>query len=69
MTLTVLLWASIVLSETTNIIERRMKTEIEYVAYHKVKRIFLPIMDIESENPENIEVYEFEGQNFKLVAK
>lgn len=69
MTLTVLLWASIVLSETTNIIERRMKTEIEYVAYHKVKRIFLPIMDIESENPEDIEVYEFEGQNFKLVAK
>lgn len=46
-----------------------MKTEIEYVAYHKGKRIFLPIMDIESENPEDIEVYEFEGQNFKLVAK
>jgi hypothetical protein len=46
-----------------------MKTEVEYVAYHKVKRIFLPIMNIESENPEDIEVYEFEGQNFKLVAK
>ena len=38
-----------------------MKTEIEYVAYHRVKRIFIPITDIE--------VYEFEGQNFKLVAK
>ena len=46
-----------------------MKTEIEYVAYHRVKRVFLPITDIESENPEDIEVYEFEGQNFKLIAK
>ena len=46
-----------------------MKAEVEYVAYHKVKRIFLPIMNIEPENPEDIEVYEFAGQNFKLVAK
>ena len=46
-----------------------MKTEIEYVAYHRVKRIFIPITDIESENPQDIEVYEFECQNFKLVAK
>ena len=46
-----------------------MKTDIEYVAYHRVKRVFLPITAIESENPEDIEVYEFEGQNFKLVAK
>jgi hypothetical protein len=45
-----------------------MKTEIEYVAYHRVKRVFIPITDIESENPEDIEVYEFEGQNFKLTA-
>jgi hypothetical protein len=45
-----------------------MKTEIEYVAYHRVKRVFLPITDIESENSEDIEVYEFEGQNFKLIA-
>jgi len=46
-----------------------MKTEIEYVAYHRVKRVFLPITDIERENPEDIEVYEFEGQYFKLIAK
>ena len=45
-----------------------MKTEIEYVAYHRVKRVFLPITDIESENPKDIEVYEFEGQNFKLIG-
>ena len=46
-----------------------MKTEIEYVAYHMVKRVFLPTTDIESENSGDIEVYEFEGQNFKLIAK
>jgi len=46
-----------------------MKTEIEYVAYHRIKRVFIPMMDIESEKPEDIEVYEFEGQNFKLIAK
>jgi len=46
-----------------------MKTEIEYIAYHRVKRIFIPIIDIESENPEDVEVYECEGQNFKLIAK
>ncbi len=46
-----------------------MKAEVEYVAYRKLKRIFIPIIDIESENPEDIEVYEFEGQNFKLIAK
>ena len=46
-----------------------MKTEIEYIAYHRVKRVFIPMKDIESENPEDIEVYEFDGQNFKLIAK
>jgi hypothetical protein len=42
-----------------------MKTEIDYVAFHRVKRVFIPITDIEFENPEDIEVYEFEGQNFR----
>jgi hypothetical protein len=46
-----------------------MKTEIKYVSYHRVKRVFIPILDIGCENPEDIEVYEFEGQNFKLIAK
>ena len=46
-----------------------MKTKIEYVAYHKAKRVFIPLTDIESENPNEIEFYEFEGQNFKLIAK
>ena len=46
-----------------------MKTEIEYVAYDRIKRVFIPIIDIEFENPEDIEVYKFECQNFKLIAK
>lgn len=33
-----------------------MKTDVKYIAYHRVKRVFLPITDIESENPEDIEV-------------
>jgi hypothetical protein len=34
----------------------------------EVKRKFFPLTEIESENPEDIEVYEFEDQNFRLVA-
>jgi ribosomal protein L20A (L18A) len=45
-----------------------MKTEMEYVAYHRVKRVFIPIRDVETENPEDIEVYEFQGHNFRLIA-
>jgi len=36
----------------------------ELLAFHKVKRKFFPMMEIESENPEDIEIYEFSGQNF-----
>jgi len=41
----------------------------ELLAFHKVKRKFFPITEIELENPEDIEVYEFEDQNFRLIAK
>jgi hypothetical protein len=44
-------------------------SKTELLAFHKVKRKFFPIMEIERENPEDIEVYEFEDQNFRLVAK
>ncbi len=30
--------------------------DTDYVAYHKVKRIFMPLTEIESENPEHIEM-------------
>lgn len=44
-------------------------SKTELLAFHKVKRKFYPITGIESEDPEDIEFYEFAGQNFRLVAK
>jgi hypothetical protein len=41
----------------------------ELLAYHKVKRKFFSLMEIEPQEPDDIEIYEFEGQNFKLVVK
>ncbi len=47
--------------------ENKFMVDTGYVAYHKVKRIFMLLTEIESENPEHIEVYEFKGQNFNLI--
>jgi len=44
-------------------------TEPEFLAYHKAKRKFFPITEIESEKPEDIEIYEFNDQNFKLISQ
>ena len=41
------------------------KTEI--VAYHRMKRIFLNLKDLETEDPEQIQICEFRGQDFKLI--
>jgi hypothetical protein len=43
--------------------------EPEYFAYHRVERKFMSITEVEIEQPEDIEIYEFNNQNFKLVAK
>jgi hypothetical protein len=43
-------------------------SKIEIVAYHKIKRIFLSLAEIQNEDPEQIEIYEFTGENFDLVA-
>jgi hypothetical protein len=40
----------------------------EIVAYHRVKRIFLNLMDMEKENPDELQICEFNGQNFELIA-
>lgn len=42
-------------------------TDSEYVAYHKVKRKFLSLMDAEIENPDDLEMYEFNSQNLNLL--
>jgi hypothetical protein len=40
----------------------------EIVAYHKVKRIFLSLMDMEKEDPDELQICEFNGQNFELIS-
>ena len=39
----------------------------EIVAYHKVKRIFLKT-DMEKENPDELQICEFNGQDFELIV-
>jgi hypothetical protein len=40
------------------------------VAYHKTKRIFLNLMDMEKEeDPEQLQICEFRGQDFELVTE
>ena len=36
----------------------------EIVAYHKVKRIFLNLKEMEKEDPDQLQVCEFNGQDF-----
>jgi hypothetical protein len=40
----------------------------ELVVYHKVKRIFINLKDLEKENPDELQIFEFNGQNFELIA-
>ena len=40
----------------------------ELVAYHKVKRKFINLKDLEIEDPDQLVMYEFRGQDFELVA-
>ena len=40
----------------------------ELVAYHKVKRKFVNLADMLSEDPDQLQIYEFKGQNFELVT-
>ena len=40
----------------------------EIVAYHKVKRKFLSLTGIEKEDPDKLQICEFKGQNFELIA-
>lgn len=40
----------------------------EVVAYHKVRRISLNLIDMEKENPDDLQKCEFKGQNFQLVV-
>ena len=46
----------------------RSHSTIEIVAYHKVKRIFLSLKDMEKEDLDQLVMCEFRGQDFELVA-
>ena len=39
----------------------------EIVAYHKVKRRFMNLADMEKEDPDDILICEFSGQDFELI--
>lgn len=39
----------------------------EIVAYHKGKRKFLDLVNMEKEDPNEILICEFNGQNFELI--
>ena len=39
----------------------------EIVAYHKVKRKFLSLRDMEKEDPNEILICEFKGQDFEFI--
>jgi hypothetical protein len=43
-------------------------TTSEIVAYHKVKRRFMNLADMEKEDPEDILICEFKHQDFELIA-
>ena len=40
----------------------------EIVAYHKGKRIFLSLAQMEKEDPDQIQICEFRGQDFELIS-
>ena len=39
----------------------------EIVAYHKVKRKFLCLKDMEKEDPDKLQICEFRGHDFELI--
>jgi hypothetical protein len=56
-------WFEMIKSANTN-----SDSTSEIVAYHKVKRIFLNLIDMEKVDPNEILICEFRGQDFELIA-
>ena len=40
----------------------------ELVAYHIRKQIFLSLAQMEKEDPDELQIYEFRGQDFELIV-
>ena len=47
--------------------ETKFASTSEIVAYHKVKRKFLSLTDMEKEDPDKLQICEFRGQDFELI--
>ena len=43
------------------------KNTSEIVAYHNVKRRFLNLAEMQQQDPDQLEIYEFKGEDFELV--
>ena len=56
-------WSQMIDSTTSD-----LHPATEIVAYHKVKRIFLDLTDMENEDPDDLQICEFNGQDFELLA-
>jgi hypothetical protein len=45
-----------------------LQSASEIVAFHKVRRVFLSLTDMEKENPDEFQICEFKGQDFELIV-
>ena len=48
--------------------KQRSHQSSEIVVYHKVKRIVLNLSEVQKEDPDQLQMYEFKGQDFQLLA-
>ena len=49
-------------------VSQRSHSTTELVAFHKRKRIFLKLKDLATEDPSDILICEFNGQDFELIV-
>jgi hypothetical protein len=58
------------LPQTIEVLTKKNATDSEIVAFDKVKRVFISLMELPLHNSEDLEVYEFDSadQNFQLVV-
>jgi hypothetical protein len=49
-------------------LKKKPSARTEIIAYHKVKRRFLPLGEIQDIDPDLIQIYEFRGEDFNLIA-
>jgi hypothetical protein len=55
--------------EVTDTLTKQKFTPIEIVAFHRSRHVFLPLTEIQKEDPDLIEIYKFRGEDFNLIAK